>query len=146
MPAVSQKQRGLIFSKRNQYGSISKTPDKWKWVWEDGWENRGKLPKFKKNRKKVEKIRESFILSYDKFTNEWFKFGGNDKVEPKKEDPEDLVCKDCGFTGSLSKFKPYFTYTAQCPKCKSKNIVTEKELKYNIEGEGTSEDWGWDLS
>jgi len=45
MPAQSQAQRGLIFGKRNQYKTKAKTPDKWKWIWDEDWENKGKLPK-----------------------------------------------------------------------------------------------------
>lgn len=45
MPSKSQAQRGLIFGKRNQYKSKAKTPDKWKWIWDEDWENKGKLPK-----------------------------------------------------------------------------------------------------
>ena len=44
MPAVSQKQRGLIFSKRNKYGTKKNTPKKFKWIWDEGWENKGELP------------------------------------------------------------------------------------------------------
>lgn len=41
----SQAQRGLIFSKRNKYGTKENTPDKSKWIWNPDWENKGKLPK-----------------------------------------------------------------------------------------------------
>ena len=58
MPAVSQSQRGLIFGKRTKYGSKKNTPKKWKFIWEEGWENEGKLPKKKKGKKK----NESFIF------------------------------------------------------------------------------------
>ena len=44
MPARSQSQRGLIFARRDQYGSKEKTPKKWKWIWDEAWENRGRLP------------------------------------------------------------------------------------------------------
>ena len=54
MPAKSQNQRGLIFGKRNQYKSKAKTPNKWKWIWDEDWENKGKLPK-KKNKKVLPK-------------------------------------------------------------------------------------------
>jgi len=59
MPAKSQSQRGLIFSKRSKYGSKEKSPKKWKWVFEEGWENKGKLPKkVKKNKKLLESIQK----------------------------------------------------------------------------------------
>jgi len=58
MPSVSQSQRGLIFSKRGKYGSEDATPKKWKWIWHEGWENKGKLPK--KKRKKIHTF-ESFV-------------------------------------------------------------------------------------
>lgn len=74
MPAVSQRQRGLIFGKRNQYGSEDKTPKKWKWIWEEGWENRGKLPKYKKSKKRKNvKISEHIIISFNQFVNEQYK-------------------------------------------------------------------------
>jgi len=55
--SVSQSQRGLIFSKRKQYGSKKNTPKKWKWIWNSDWENKGKLPK----RKKPEKTDEEEV-------------------------------------------------------------------------------------
>ena len=64
MPAKSQAQRALIFSKRDQYGSKKKTPKKWKWIWDEGWENKGKLPKRKK--KKAKFVNESL----NEFLNE----------------------------------------------------------------------------
>lgn len=67
MPSVSQSQRGLIFSKRNRYGSENNTPKKWKWVWEEGWENKGKLPKYKKKNKK--KKNENIIIPFSSFTH-----------------------------------------------------------------------------
>jgi len=69
MPAASQQQRGLIFGKRNQYGSIENTPKKWKWVWEEGWENKGKLPKYKKKKKK---LNESKIITFTQMINELY--------------------------------------------------------------------------
>lgn len=64
MPSVSQSQRGLIFSKRNKYNSEENTPKKWKWIWDEGWENKGKLPekvrKKKKNKKRIHSF-ESFV-------------------------------------------------------------------------------------
>lgn len=60
MPAVSQSQRGFIFGKRNKYGSKEKTPKKWKFIWDEEWENKGKLPE------KVEKV----IYDFKKFVNE----------------------------------------------------------------------------
>jgi hypothetical protein len=55
MPAKSQAQRGLIFSRRDQYGSKKNTPKRWKWVWDEDWENKGKLPKRKKKKKSSKK-------------------------------------------------------------------------------------------
>jgi hypothetical protein len=37
MPSKSEAQRKLVFAKRGQYGSKSKTPEDWKWVWNDDW-------------------------------------------------------------------------------------------------------------
>ena len=61
MPAVSQSQRGLIFGKRTKYGSKKDTPKKYKWIWDEGWENKGSLP---------EKVKESKIFDFKTFINE----------------------------------------------------------------------------
>lgn len=69
MPAVSQKQRGLIFGKRAKYKSEEKTPKKWKWIWEEQWENRGKLPEYKnkdKNKNKNESLINFSNFVYEK--------------------------------------------------------------------------------
>lgn len=62
MPAQSQSQRALIFSRRDRYGSEESTPNKWKWIWDEGWENRGKLPE-KKKKKNKKKKNESIVTS-----------------------------------------------------------------------------------
>jgi hypothetical protein len=38
MPADSAKQQKMIFTKRGIYGSKEKTPEKWKWIWDSGYE------------------------------------------------------------------------------------------------------------
>lgn len=58
MPSVSQSQRGLIFARRNKYGSKENTPKKWEWIWDEKWENKGKLP---------EKVKESKIYNFKDF-------------------------------------------------------------------------------
>jgi len=63
MPATSQAQRGLVFGKRNQYGSKEKTPKKWIWIWGEEWENKGKLP--------AKKTNESFNVDSEDYTNEF---------------------------------------------------------------------------
>ena len=86
MPATSQSQRGLIFSKRDQYGSKEKTPKKWKWIWDEDWENKGKLPK---------KVSENYRA---KTVNEYGSMGGyplgaaDDSRAPwnEKEDDSDF--------------------------------------------------------
>jgi hypothetical protein len=80
MPTVSQKQRGLIFGKRNQYGSEAKTPKRWKWIWEEGWENKGRLPKYKKRNKKniAKNVNENKIMHFDEFVEKKFKNGDED--------------------------------------------------------------------
>jgi hypothetical protein len=67
MPAKSQAQRGLIFSRRDKYGSKKNTPKKWKWIWDEDWENKGKLPKKVKKKKN-----ESALVSesLEEFLNE----------------------------------------------------------------------------
>lgn len=62
MPAKSQSQRRLIFGKRAQYKTKENTPKKWLWIWDDEYENKGKLPE------KVKK--ESRIFDFDTFVNE----------------------------------------------------------------------------
>ncbi len=73
MPSVSQSQRGLIFSKREKYGSVENAPKKWKWVFEEGWENKGKLPKKKKKKKtneeKVISFTDSLVLETVTYLN-----------------------------------------------------------------------------
>ena len=44
MPAKSEKQRAMIFARRDRYKTEKNTPKKWKWIWDEGWENKGKLP------------------------------------------------------------------------------------------------------
>jgi hypothetical protein len=61
MPARSQSQRGLIFARRDQYGSKKDTPKKWKWIWDDDWENKGKLPKKVKKKKVVSESLNEFL-------------------------------------------------------------------------------------
>ena len=65
MPSKSQSQRGLIFSERSKYGSKESTPKKWAWIWESGWENKGKLPKKVKKNKN-----ENSVISFTEFLNE----------------------------------------------------------------------------
>ena len=71
MPAKSQSQRRLIFGKRGKYGSEKNTPKKWKWIWEEGWENEGKLPKKKKKNESV------LLPKFSEFENKKYltKFG-----------------------------------------------------------------------
>jgi len=69
MPAKSQAQRGLIFSKRDQYGSKAKTPEKWKWIWDSDYENKGKLPDKVKN-ETVQNVVFKEGLSRARFVND----------------------------------------------------------------------------
>ena len=62
--------RGLIFGKRNQYGSKAKTPDKWKWIWDEDWENKGKLPKKKRKNETVQNMVFNEENTRAKFVNE----------------------------------------------------------------------------
>jgi len=68
MPTKSQSQRGLIFARRDKYGSKAKTPKKWKWIWDEGWENKGKLPKKAKN-ETVQNVVFKESISRAKFVN-----------------------------------------------------------------------------
>jgi len=38
MPSSSEKQRNYIFYLRGKYKSRDKAPEKWKWVFDKGWE------------------------------------------------------------------------------------------------------------
>lgn len=38
MPSSTQRQRKFIFAKRRQYGTPSRTPERWLWVWGPEWE------------------------------------------------------------------------------------------------------------
>jgi hypothetical protein len=57
MPVQSESQRKMIFAKRSQYKNKEKTPDKWKWIWNKDYENKGSLP---------EKLEESLFGKYIK--------------------------------------------------------------------------------
>ena len=68
--AKSQAQRGLIFGKRNQYKTKAKTPEKWQWIWDEEWENKGKLPKKVKN-ETVQNVVFNESNTRARFVNEW---------------------------------------------------------------------------
>ena len=72
MPAKSQAQRGMIFARRDQYGSKAKTPKKWQWIWDEDWENKGKLPKKKKKNETVQNVVFSESMTRARFVNEDF--------------------------------------------------------------------------
>lgn len=38
MPAKSRKQQKMIFAKRGIFKNKANTPEKWKWIWDAGWE------------------------------------------------------------------------------------------------------------
>lgn len=38
MPPTSRQQQKMIFAKRSIYKTKEKTPDKWKFIWDKGWE------------------------------------------------------------------------------------------------------------
>ena len=67
MPAKSKQQLKLIWAIRRKYGKKKNAPKKWKWVFEEGWENKGKLPK------KVKKIDENFKLLFESETEGYAK-------------------------------------------------------------------------
>lgn len=117
MPSKSQSQRGLIFGKRSKYGSIENTPKKWKWIWEEGWENKGKLPKKKKMNENV--------ITFSEFINEELQEGkskGNQKYGP-------VICNDCGHKADGFEFKRSFRKGLRCPKCKSKSVSNAPKPK-----------------
>ena len=58
MPTRSEAQRKLIFGKRNKYKTKKATPDKDKWIWDKGFENKGDLP---------EKIEENIMSTFKKY-------------------------------------------------------------------------------
>ena len=56
MPSKSKKQRDFVFSLRDKYKTVDKTPKKYKWVWNKDWEKIE--PKSKKNENTV-KLRKA---------------------------------------------------------------------------------------
>lgn len=63
MPSKSKQQLKLVYAMRTKYKTKADTPDRWKWVWEEGW---GKLEK-----DAPEKITESlFDLIYQSVIEE----------------------------------------------------------------------------
>lgn len=38
MPSHSRQQQKMIFAKRSIYKTKANTPDKWKFIWDKGWE------------------------------------------------------------------------------------------------------------
>jgi len=82
MPSKSQSQRGLIFGRRNKYGSKKNTPKKWKFIWDEGWENKGKLPESSIFPKFSEFINEKVIENPIK--EDW-KFSGLVEVDVNGE-------------------------------------------------------------
>ena len=55
MPSRSEAQRKMIFAKRSKYKTKENTPDKYKFIWDKGYENKGELP---------EKVEESLFRKY----------------------------------------------------------------------------------
>jgi len=110
MPAKSEQQRKLIFAKRGQYGSVEKTPKKWKWVWEDGWGNKGKLPYKVKKKNKNKKFESNIITFSDFMLNE--------------EKMDSYMCSDCGYNGKEPRFLSVFKdKSRRCPKCGSEKVT-----------------------
>jgi hypothetical protein len=66
MPAKSEKQLKLIFAIRNKYKSESKTPDKWKWVWNEEWTHLAK---------------ESHIYTFQQFNESMATLSNDDNQE-----------------------------------------------------------------
>jgi len=101
MPAKSQAQRGLIFGKRNQYKTKKNTPKKWKWIWDEDYENKGKLP---------EKVKESFITKFKIFEERYL---SDDEIEASYDDFEivsfsvDSLSDRGGASGWISIEFPY---------------------------------------
>lgn len=38
MPPKSRQQQKMIYAKRGIYKTKANTPEKWKWIWEKGWD------------------------------------------------------------------------------------------------------------
>jgi len=94
MGAKSQAQRGMIFAKRDKYGSKVKTPKKWKWIWDEDWENKGKLPNKIKN-ETVQNVVFKEELTRAKLVNENsgdYPWGARyDSNAPWNEVPDDRI-------------------------------------------------------
>lgn len=102
MPVVSQSQRGLIFGKRSQYGSKENTPKKWKFVWGEEWENKGKLPKYKKKNKKKKK-NENKIIPFTTMINE--EYSSSERYSPVFLEKFDSFADLVDWIGRLSKLE-----------------------------------------
>jgi len=91
MPAKSQAQRGMIFARRDQYKSKAKTPKKWQWIWDEDFENKGKLPKKIKN-ETVQNIVFNEGIERARFVNEIYDgpyVSDHTGAKPKSEPVDD---------------------------------------------------------
>ena len=105
MPAKSQAQRGLIFARRDQYGSKKNTPKKWKWIWDEDWENKGKLPK--KVKKKKKKVNEAYEIPLEKYIQDLYvalEDHGMDEfeIDAALNDPDNMDIVEAGAADGLA--------------------------------------------
>lgn len=111
MPAKSQSQRGLIFARRDQYGSKKNTPKKWKWIWDEDWENKGKLPK-KVKKKKNESVNEAYEVPLEAYINDLFSYMiaqglDENEIDAALNDPDNMDIVELGATDGLSVEETY---------------------------------------
>lgn len=79
MPAKSRQQQKMIFARRGMYKTKANTPDKWKWIWDKGWE----------------KLEEE-MSSFSKYLDRIYEEGDDDDAPgaPEEPDPKKPLPKD----------------------------------------------------
>ena len=128
MPASSETQRKYIFSLRGKYKTQSATPKKYKFIWDKGWENKGKLPE-KVEETKMKKLNE---YEYDPET-------GHKIVSYEKDykiKAEDLI----GKVDPYSKKKISDAYFGR-----DDEDTTSDHLRLNFEDGDHETYYGWDV-
>jgi hypothetical protein len=122
MPAKSRQQLKLIYSIRDKYKSETKTPKKWKWVWEEKWTDVDykKLP---------QKVEETNGISLDQDTREnYINFILDSSMEDREDlermsddNLEELYYKICDFLQP----HPIGEHTEEYPEDKNERLITK---------------------
>lgn len=116
MPVKSQQQLKYIWAMRNKYGSKKKTPNKMKWVFDREWTEGVKMKKL------PIKVKESKILSFDKFVNEEVGFNTNQEIPDNTHLNNYYSCDECD-----GLWKVYNKEEEECKFCGSHEIEDMSE-------------------